>query len=146
MKTSDNKSQKQRSTKIPTHPPPKTHFHARPVAVTAPPDLGPVVADGVGENLAGVVEGALGDGLLHGLGGLELGARVLVPEAEAAIGADRRQRTVHGVEADVVHLPRPAPVSSGRGQVEVGSGSGGGRVEVRSRLDFSRGRVKADRI
>ena len=47
--------------------------------------LGPVVAHRVRKDLSVLVEGALGDGLLAGLGGLELGARVLVPEGVAAV-------------------------------------------------------------
>lgn len=65
--------------------------------------LGPVVADCVGEHLSAVVEGALGERLVDGLGGLELGARILVPEGVAAVRAHRGQRAVHGVECDVVH-------------------------------------------
>lgn len=65
--------------------------------------LGPVVADGVREYLSVVVEGALRERLVQHLGGLEAGARVLVPEREGAVRAHRGQRAVRGVERDVVH-------------------------------------------
>ena len=39
--------------------------------------LGPVVADGVGEDLAVAAEGGAGDGLVHRLGSLQLRPRVL---------------------------------------------------------------------
>ena len=47
----------------------------------------PVVGHGVGEDVAVLVEGALGDGLLTRLAGLQLGPRVLVPEGVLAITA-----------------------------------------------------------
>ena len=64
--------------------------------------LGPVVADGVGEDDPGGVEGTAGDGLLHGLARLQLGARVLVPEGPPAVRAHRRQGAVDGMERNVV--------------------------------------------
>ena len=64
--------------------------------------LGPVVADGVGEDDPGGVEGTARDGLLHGLTRLQLGARVLVPESPSAVGTHRRQSPVDRVERDVV--------------------------------------------
>lgn len=45
-----------------------------------PTDLGPVVADGVGKDVAIEVEGTGGDWLLHGLRRLEFGSSVFVPE------------------------------------------------------------------
>ncbi len=65
--------------------------------------LRPVVAGGVGEDLAPGGEGRPGDRLLHLLRGLQLGAGVLVPEGVAAVGADGGQRAVLRVEGDVVH-------------------------------------------
>lgn len=65
--------------------------------------LRPVVAGGVGEDLAPGGEGGPGDRLLHLLRGLQLGAGVLVPEGVAAVGADGGQRAVLRVEGDVVH-------------------------------------------
>ena len=67
------------------------------------PDLGPVVADCVREDLSVVVEGALGERLVQHLRGLESRARVLVPEREGAVRAHRGQRAVRRVERDVVH-------------------------------------------
>jgi hypothetical protein len=65
--------------------------------------LGPVVAHRVRKDLSVLVEGALGDRLLAGLGGLELGARVLVPERVAAVRAHGGERSVHRVEGYVVY-------------------------------------------
>ena len=65
--------------------------------------LAPVIGHGVGEDLPILVEGGLGDGLLAGLTRLQLGARVLVPEGEAAVGANGGEGAVHWVEGDVVH-------------------------------------------
>ena len=65
--------------------------------------LGPVVAHGVGKDLSVLVDGALGDGLLARLGGLELGPGVLVPEGVAPVRADSGQGAVHRVESNVVH-------------------------------------------
>lgn len=65
--------------------------------------LGPVVSGGVGEDLPAVVEGGPGERLVQGLGALELGARVLVPEREGPVGAHRGQRAVRRVERYVVH-------------------------------------------
>ena len=55
------------------------------MSLVSSPHLGPVVAGGVGENVAVAVEGAGGDGLVQLLRRLQLGARVFVPEAEAAV-------------------------------------------------------------
>lgn len=66
-------------------------------------NLGPIVANRICKDLSIVVESALGEGLVERLRGLELGARVLVPEGEGAVGAHRGQRAVHRVECDVVH-------------------------------------------
>lgn len=51
-----------------------------------------------------MVEAAGYDGLVQLLRGLQLGAGVLVPEAEAAVRAHGGQRAVDGVEGDGVHL------------------------------------------
>lgn len=93
--------------------------------------LGPVVADGVCEYLSGVVEGALGERLVEQLGALELGARVLVPEGEGAVGADGGERPVHGVEGDVVH----------RVDVLVAGGGAGGPVALEGEVVLGVGRV-----
>lgn len=53
-------------------------------------------------DLSIAVEGAACDGLLHGLRGLELRPRVLVPEGKAAIGAHRRQGSMHRMKCNVV--------------------------------------------
>ena len=65
--------------------------------------LAPVVGHGVGEDLSVLVKCALGDGLLAGLAGLQLGPRVLVPEGVLAVTAHCCQGAVHGVKCDVVH-------------------------------------------
>lgn len=51
-----------------------------------------------------MVEAAGYDWLVQLLRGLQLGARVLVPEAEAAVRAHGGQRAVDGMEGDGVHL------------------------------------------
>jgi len=79
--------------------------------------LGPVVAHGVGEDLAVGIESALGDGLIHGLTGLQLGAGVLVPEAESAIGADGHKGAVHRVECYVIHGINVLEARGARGAV-----------------------------
>ena len=65
--------------------------------------LRPVVADRVGEYLAARVERALRDRSVQLLGGLQFGARVLVPEAELVVRADGGQCAVHRMKRDVVH-------------------------------------------
>ena len=64
--------------------------------------LAPVVRHRVREDLPVLVEGALSDGLLARLAGLELGASVLVPEGEPAVAAHGGQGAVHRVEGDVI--------------------------------------------
>lgn len=51
-----------------------------------------------------MVEAAGYDWLVQLLRGLQLGAGVLVPEAEAAVRANGGQRAVDGMEGDGVHL------------------------------------------
>lgn len=65
--------------------------------------LAPVVGHGVGEDLSVLVKCGLGDGLLAGLAGLQLGPRVLVPEGVLPITAHCCQGPVHRVECDVIH-------------------------------------------
>ena len=65
--------------------------------------LGPVIAHGIGKDLAVLVEGALGDGRIALLRGLQLGPGVLVPEGVASVRAYRRQSSVDRVERDVIH-------------------------------------------
>ena len=65
--------------------------------------LAPVVGHRVREYLTVLVERALRDRLLARLRGLELGARVLVPEGEATVGADSGEGAVHRVERNIVH-------------------------------------------
>ena len=45
--------------------------------------LAPIIGDGISKDLSVFVESGLCDGLLASLAGLQLGARVLVPEGEA---------------------------------------------------------------
>ena len=65
--------------------------------------LAPVVGHSVGEDVAVLVECALGDGLLARVARLELGPGVLVPEGVPPVTADRGQGAMHRVEGDVVH-------------------------------------------
>ena len=65
--------------------------------------LAPIIGHGVGKDLSVLVERGLGDGLLARLARLQLGACVLVPEGEAAVGTDSGEGAVHWVEGDVVH-------------------------------------------
>ena len=65
--------------------------------------LAPVVGHSVGEDVAVLVECALGDGLLARVARLELGPGVLVPEGVLAVTAHCCQGAVHGVKCDVVH-------------------------------------------
>ena len=65
--------------------------------------LAPIIGHSVGKDLPVLVECRLGDGLLTRLARLQLGASVLVPEGEAAVGADGGEGAVHWVEGDVVH-------------------------------------------
>ena len=65
--------------------------------------LAPIIGHSVGKDLSVLVECRLGDGLLTRLARLQLGASVLVPEGEAAVGADGGEGAVHWVEGDVVH-------------------------------------------
>lgn len=53
-----------------------------------------------------MVEAASCDWLVELLGGLQLGARVFVPEAEASVGAHGGQRAVDRMEGDGVNLVR----------------------------------------
>lgn len=50
-----------------------------------------------------MVKSTLGERLVDQFGGLELGARVLVPEGEGAVRAHRGQRAVRRVERYVVY-------------------------------------------
>lgn len=60
--------------------------------------LAPVVADGVGEDGAGVVEAGAGDGAAGGGVTLEAVLGVLVPEVECTVGASCAEGAVDGVE------------------------------------------------
>src|SRR5262249_40666666 len=64
--------------------------------------LAPVVADGVGEDGAGLVEGSCRDAPPDVRIALEPVLRVLVPEVEGSVGARRAEGAVDGVERDVV--------------------------------------------
>ena len=79
------------------------------MSIGSSPHLGPVVAGGVGKDVAIAVESAGGDGLVQLLRRLQLGARVFVPEAESAVRAHGGQCAVDRVEGDGVHL-RPREV------------------------------------
>lgn len=65
--------------------------------------LRPVVADGVGKYLTASIERATRDRLLHLFRGLQLGACIFIPEAEATIGPNSGQRAMWWMERDVVH-------------------------------------------
>ena len=65
--------------------------------------LAPIIGDGISKDLSVFVESGLCDWLLASLTGLQLGARVLVPEGEPAVRAHRGEGAVHRVEGDVVH-------------------------------------------
>merc|ERR1719167_2015762 len=77
--------------------------------------LAPVVRHRVREDLAVLVERALRDRLLARLRRLQLRALVLVPEREAAVRPDRRQRAVHRVKSDVVHRKNVLEAVDGSG-------------------------------
>lgn len=62
----------------------------------------PVVADGVGEDAAGAVEGRGRDRPAHLRVPLEPMLGVLVPEMEGAVGAGGAEGAVHRVEGDGV--------------------------------------------
>ena len=62
----------------------------------------PVVADGVGEDTAGAVEGGGWDGSANLRVPLESMLGVLIPEMESAVGAGCAERAVHWVEGDGV--------------------------------------------
>lgn len=62
----------------------------------------PVVADGVGEDTTGAVEGGGWDGSADLRVPLESMLGVLVPEMESAVGAGCAERAVHRVEGDGV--------------------------------------------
>lgn len=64
--------------------------------------FGPIVTDCVRKDLSVRVEAALGDRLLHGIGRLQFGACIFVPETECAVRSHRRQCAMHGMECDVV--------------------------------------------
>lgn len=66
--------------------------------------LWPVVTGSVCEDVAVVVEAAGSDWLVQLLRGLQLGAGVFVPEAEASVWAHSGQRAVDGMEGNGVHL------------------------------------------
>lgn len=66
--------------------------------------LWPVVTGRVRKDVAIVVEAAGYDWLVQLLGGLQLGAGVLVPEAKAAVRAHSGQRSVDRMEGNSVHL------------------------------------------
>ena len=65
--------------------------------------LAPIIGDGISKDLSVFVESGLCDWLLASLTGLQLGARVLVPEGEPAVRAHSGEGAVHRVEGDVVH-------------------------------------------
>lgn len=64
--------------------------------------LGPVVADGVREDVAVAVERRSRDGTADVGETLEAVLRILVPEVECTIGAGGREGSVDGVERDIV--------------------------------------------
>lgn len=64
--------------------------------------LAPVVANGVGEDAAVLVEGGGGDAAADVGVALEAVLGVLVPEVEGAVGAGGAEGAVDGVEGDVV--------------------------------------------
>lgn len=75
--------------------------------------LGPVVAYGVGENVAVLVEVGRGDAAANVGVSLESVLGVFVPEMERAIRAGRREGTVDGVEGDIVDSVDVGNVSLG---------------------------------
>ena len=64
--------------------------------------LAPIIGDGISKDLSVFVESGLCDWLLASLAGLQLGARVLVPESPSAVGTHRCQSPVDRVKRDVV--------------------------------------------
>ena len=63
----------------------------------------PVVGHGVSEDIPVLVEGALGDGLLAWLAGLQLGPSILVPEGILSIAAHSGESPVLRMKCDVIH-------------------------------------------
>lgn len=88
----------------------------------------PVVADGVGEDGAGVVEVGGGDGAADFGVALEAVLGVLVPEVEGAVAAGGAEGAVHGVEGDGVdgvdvgYVPRRGRRLAVAFEGEVGAG------------------------
>lgn len=64
--------------------------------------LGPVVADGIGKDVAVFVEGRCSDGTANVGIALETVLGILVPEMERAIRAGSRKGSMHWVEGDIV--------------------------------------------
>ena len=68
--------------------------------------LRPVIAHGVGKDIAIVVEGTGGDWLVHGFRGLELCTSIFIPETELTITSHCRQCAVHWMKCNTVDLQK----------------------------------------
>jgi len=66
--------------------------------------LWPVVAAGIGKDLAVTVKSATGDGLVHCIRRLQLRPCILIPETVATIGSNSCKRPVDWMEFDIIHL------------------------------------------
>jgi hypothetical protein len=76
--------------------------------------LAPVVADGVGEDVARAAEARGSDAAADLWVALEAVLCVLVPEVEGAVGAGGAEGAVHGVEGDCVDRVDFGDVALGR--------------------------------
>ena len=74
--------------------------------------LGPVIAGCVGKDVALGIEVTGCDGLVKLFRRLQLGASILIPEAEATVRAYSGQGTMDWVEGDVIYLHRIKQKSS----------------------------------
>lgn len=106
--------------------------------------LAPVVADGVGEYAARVVEGSGHDAAAHGRVALEAMLGVLVPEMERAVAAGGRERAVLGVEGDIVYAVDVGNVAL-RGVAVALETEVGGRILLLDVLDGATALDGADR-